>query len=222
MGSSDVFPHDLTLLPESAAWHGPTRTLVVADVHLGKAAAFRAGGIPVPEGDDCNDLARLATLVGRHQAARLVVAGDLFHAPTGLTPALESRLAEFLTTISIPLILTTGNHDAKLRSLPGGITAMPHLDLTADGPRVVHDPADATLPGRFHIAGHLHPVIRIRDGRRTSLRLPCFWQQPNLVVLPAFGSFTGGATITPARGDRVFTGLRDRIVEIPLQSLAKR
>lgn len=206
--------HSLTLLPESAVWHAPSRTLVVADVHLGKAAAFRAGGIPVPEGDDSHDLARLAALVARHDAARLVIAGDLFHAPAGVTPALESRLRDFLKTIAIPLILTIGNHDAKLRALPADLTAMPRLDLADDGPRVVHDPADAT-PGGFHIAGHLHPVIRIRDGRRTSLRLPCFWWRENLLVLPAFGSFTGGSIITPAAGDKVFTTLRDQVVEIP-------
>lgn len=204
----------LTLLPESAVWHGPTRTLVVADVHLGKAAAFRAGGIPVPEGDDAQDLARLAALVKKHDAARLVIAGDLFHAPAGVTPALESLLAEFLREIAIPLFLTTGNHDAKLRSLPDGFIAVPHFDLAGDGPRVVHDPAAAT-PDRFHIAGHIHPVIRIRDGRRASLRLACFWERENLLVLPAFGTFTGGSIISPAPGDRIFTTLRDQVVEIP-------
>lgn len=205
----------LTLLPESAVWHAPTRTLVVADVHLGKAAAFRAGGVPVPEGDDSHDLTRLAALVKKHDAARLVIAGDLFHAPAGLTPELESRIAAFLTTIAIPLILTTGNHDAKLRALPADLASTPYFDLAGDdGPRVIHDPADTT-PDRFHIAGHLHPVIRIRDGRRTALRLPCFWQKQNLLVLPAFGMFTGGSIIHPAPGDRIFTALRDQIVQIP-------
>jgi len=159
--------HDLTLLPESAVWHAPTRTLVVADVHLGKAAAFRAGGIPVPEGGDADDLARLLALVRKHAAARLVIAGDLFHAPAGVTPALEALVAGFLTNLGVPFLLATGNHDAKLRGLPAGITAAPWVDLTSDGPRVVHDPADATATGRFQLAGHLHPVFRLRDGRRT-------------------------------------------------------
>jgi len=207
--------HDLTLLPEAAVWHAPTRTLVVADVHLGKAAAFRDGGIPVPEGDDAHDLARLTALVRKHGASRLVIAGDLFHAPAGMTPALESRFADFLKHLGIPLILATGNHDAKIRRLPAGIAAATHLDLAIEGPRVIHDPADATAPECFHIAGHLHPVVRLRDGRRTSLRLACFWLRENLLVLPAFGTFTGGTVITPGRGDRIFATLRDQVVEIP-------
>lgn len=204
----------LTLLPEAAAWHSPSRTLIVADVHLGKSAAFRAQGVPVPDGDDAHDLNRLANLVVRENPARLVIAGDLFHAPSGITPELVSLLAGFLEKIRIPMILTLGNHDAKIRTLPAGITDVPHHDLAIGGPRVIHDPADAT-PGHFHLAGHLHPVIRIRDGRRTSLRLPCFWRNENRLVLPSFGSFTGGSIITPIRGDAVFTEMRGQVVEIP-------
>jgi len=212
--SGPVAVKSLKLLPESAVWHARSRTLVVADVHLGKAAAFRAGGIPVPEGDDSHDLARLAALVARHAAARLVVAGDLFHAPAGVTPVLSSRVADFLATIGIPLVLTTGNHDARLRRLPDEIIAVPFLDLAPRGPRVIHDPADAT-PGRFHIAGHLHPVVRLRDGRRSSLRVPCFWRRENLLVLPSFGTFTNGSIIAPAAGEGIYVALHDKIVEIP-------
>ncbi len=204
----------ITLLPDAAAWHAPSRSLIVADVHLGKSAAFRAMGVPVPDGDDARDLARLAALAAREKAARLVIAGDLFHAPSGVTPELESLLADFLAKLGIPLALTTGNHDAKIRALPPGIAATPHLDLSDGGPRVIHDPAEAAAD-RFHIAGHIHPVVRIRDGRRTSLRLPCFWRSGRVLVLPSFGGFTGGSIITPGEGDSVFAAMRGRVVEIP-------
>lgn len=39
----------IDLLPERAAWWPAARTLFVADAHLGKAAVFRARGLPVPE-----------------------------------------------------------------------------------------------------------------------------------------------------------------------------
>src|SRR5687768_1975535 len=51
-------------------------TLFVADVHLGKAAAFRAGGVPVPRGATGADLQRLSALVASTGARRLVVLGD--------------------------------------------------------------------------------------------------------------------------------------------------
>ena len=205
--------HPLLLHPEAAVILEQTGDLVVADIHLGKAAAFRARGIPVPEGDTERDLVRLGNLVQETGARRLIVAGDLFHAPAGVTPEIEACVDAFLTKLDGPLGLVGGNHDAKLRQLPSGLASVPSFESA--GIRFVHDPADVEGP-EFHIAGHLHPVVRIKDGKRTSLRLPCFLLRGNLLVLPSFGSFTGGATIDPQPGDRAFTPLRDRVVEVPL------
>ena len=205
--------HPLLLHPEAAVFLEETGDLVVADIHLGKAAAFRARGIPVPEGDTERDLVRLGNLVQETGARRLIVAGDLFHAPAGVTPEIEACVDAFLTKLDVPLVLVGGNHDAKLRRLPSGLASVPSFE--AAGIRIVHDPADVEGP-EFHIAGHLHPVVRIKDGKRTSLRLPCFLLRGNLLVLPSFGSFTGGAAIDPQPGDRAFTPLRDRVVEVPL------
>lgn len=205
--------HPLVFHPDAAVLLEKTADLVVSDVHLGKAATFRARGIPVPEGDAERDLTRLVNLAAETGARRLIVAGDLFHAPSGITPEIESGVAEFLTKLKIPLVLVGGNHDDKLRSLPAGLSSVPSFE--SGGIRFVHDPADVEGPA-FHIAGHLHPVVRIKDGKRTSLRLPCFLLRGNLLVLPSFGSFTGGATIDPQPGDRAFVTLRDRVVEVPL------
>lgn len=203
----------LTLLPEGAVLLAETGTLVVADIHLGKSAAFRARGLPVPEGDTARDFVRLSALVARCGARSLVVAGDLFHAPSGITPELEEALDRFLSEIGIPVTLVTGNHDAKLKSLPAGLTHVPHLDL-GEHLRIIHDPAHAD-GSRLHLSGHWHPVVRIPDGRRTSLRLPCFLHRGNTLVLPAYGSFTGGAIMKAEPGDRMFVALRENVVELP-------
>src|SRR6476469_9316188 len=54
-------------------------TLFIADLHLGKAATFRAGGVPLPRGSTAADLARLTRLIERTSAARLGVLGDFLH-----------------------------------------------------------------------------------------------------------------------------------------------
>jgi len=209
------FPHhpSLRLLPEGALWIGDGKLLVVADVHLGKSAAFRARGLPVPEGDTARDCKRLLDLAHKCGAEQLVIAGDLFHAPSGIDSELETTLAGFLGEIAIPLTLVVGNHDVKIRRLPAGLKSLPHLDL-GESLRIIHDPAHASGE-RLHISGHWHPVVRIPDGRRTSLRLPCFLYRNHTLVLPAFGSFTGGAILSAEPDDRVFVALRDEIVEIP-------
>jgi DNA ligase-associated metallophosphoesterase len=203
----------LFLLPEGAVFLADSASMVVADLHLGKSAAFRARGLPVPEGDTARDLGRMIALAEKHGAARLVVAGDLFHSPTGITPELESALHEFLDNIGIPVSLVLGNHDAKLGSIPSRLHAAEILDL-GNGIMVIHDPAEAHGE-ELHLCGHLHPVVKIPDGKRTSLRLPCFLHRGNTLVLPSFGSFTGGSVLEPADGDRIFVSLRDQVVELP-------
>ena len=203
----------LNLLPEGAVYLVDSRTLVLADLHLGKAAAFRQQGLPVPEGDTSRDLGRVRALVEKCGAGRLVVAGDMFHAPSGITPELVSELTEFLESIGIPVTLVLGNHDTKLRVIPTGFECVRELDL-GSGVSVVHDPADALGTG-FQLCGHLHPIVKIPDGKRTSLRFPCFFNSRNHLVLPAFGTFTGGAIIHPKPEDRVFVALRDQVIELP-------
>lgn len=203
----------IRLLPEGVVFLTDTATLVLADVHLGKSAAFRAKGLPVPEGDSARDFQRLLELSARHHAAELVIAGDLFHAPSGITPELEDALGEFLESIGIPVTLVIGNHDSGVSNLGVNLRAVPHLDL-GDRVRVIHDPADAS-GDLMHLSGHWHPVVRIPDGKRTSLRLPCFLLRGNTLVMPAFGSFTGGAIIRPEVGDRIFVALRDEVIELP-------
>lgn len=203
----------LSLLAEGAVFLTDGSILVVADIHLGKSAAFRARGLPVPEGDTARDLRRLSALGKKCGARHLVIAGDLFHAPSGITPELETALADFIKELSIPVTLVVGNHDAKVAKLPAGLNCVQHLDV-GGGVRIVHDPAHA-VGDTFHLCGHLHPVVNVRDGKRTSLRLPCFIFRNHTLVLPAFGSFTGGAPMKPEAEDRVFVTLRDTVVELP-------
>src|SRR5258708_21848410 len=75
------------LFAERALYWPRGRTLFVADVHLGKAAAFRAGGVPLPGGTTAGDLARLARLIAATRAERLVVLGGFLHAAAGRTDA---------------------------------------------------------------------------------------------------------------------------------------
>lgn len=203
---------DIQLLPEGAAFLPATATLIVADVHLGKSATFRARGLPVPEGDTELDLTRIRNLAHENHARHLVIAGDLFHAPAGVTEDLAELLGSFIGNLGIPLTLIQGNHDAKLSRLPSDLVALPHLDTGTI--RILHDPKDAS-PEHLNIAGHWHPFARIPDGKRTSLRLPCFLFRNNTLVLPSFGSFTGGAIVAPEAGDRFFIPLRGQVIELP-------
>ncbi len=270
----------LQLCAERAVWWPVRQTLLIADPHFGKAAAFRAAGIPVPDGGTAADLARLTRLIERVGASRLVILGDLFHARSG-------RSIETMTAIGawrrqharLDIVLIRGNHDRLAGAPPDewrfacpgeswveGLFRFAHeppVPVAAsdsrddDSPPAVQPPLTklngrdkpaAALPAarskrrqarrraaaarphtgdrdalqRDHqpcsrhiepvFAGHIHPVVRLQ-GRFGGLRAPCFWFQPDCATLPAFGSFTGGHRIVPARGDRVFVVLPDGLVE---------
>ena len=194
----------LHLLPERALWWPAQAALLVADVHIGKAATFRALGQPVPGGTTLSNLHRLESLIIRLGASRLIVLGDFLHAPEARSAALLAALAEWRRRLSgVACIVVEGNHDRRAGDLPGdlGIERVP--DPMALGPFSLSH-GDRRRPGRYALQGHVHPayVLRGRAGER--LRLPCFVFGEGGAVLPAFGDFTGHFSISPGPGDRVF------------------
>lgn len=194
------------------------KILVAADLHLGKSAAFRAHGLAVPEGDTRRDLKRLELLVRENRPDRLVIAGDMFHADSGCTGEIKKMVADFVAQLGVSFTLVSGNHDDKITSLPDTLGTVGQLDLGQI--LIVHKPEDASA-GHFNVCGHIHPVLRIPDGRKTSLRLPCFHLRGNILTLPSFGSFTGGRIIDPEDGDRFYVTHMGSVIEVP-EDLARR
>lgn len=205
------------LLAGRAVWWERRRALIVADTHLGKAAAFRAAGVPVPEVVEA-DLQALGGLIDAMSAEQLVVVGDLIHCATGRTDAvIESVGAWRGERPGLAITLIRGNHDERAGDPPRAwgfeVFNGPHALDGSDGVCFVHDPDRQVCPeGRATIGGHLHPSIVLSDGT-SSLRAPCFWLRPRSAVLPAFGRFTGTLTIRPRAGDRVFVVGDDEVVE---------
>jgi DNA ligase-associated metallophosphoesterase len=222
----------LELLPERAVFWRDRATVLVADCHFGKAASFRRHGVAVPEGDTSDDLARLDRVIAGTAARRLVVVGDFFHSPRGYGPEVMQALLDWRSRHSDLLVtLVPGNHDRALHRLPGGlaleIAPEPHEQ---DGLTFIHDPGQAEIHGggsatgeRASVCGHVHPAIRLGDGRVRGLRAPCFWlKSGGTLILPSFGSFTGHAVIVPRDGDRVFAVAGTRVVEVPAAVLGTR
>jgi DNA ligase-associated metallophosphoesterase len=210
---------DILLLPGRAALLPASQTLLVADLHLGKAATFRQAGIPVPEGSAQRDLERLYQLVHAHDVRRLVVLGDLFHARSGCTPQVFAEFAAMRSRIDkTSVVLVLGNHDRAVGRLPAslGIDAcVPSLDEPPF--HFVHEPATGvTASDRdlFTVAGHLHPTVSIRSPSGDRLADRCFVAEPSVLVLPAFGSFTGGHRVEPTEGMRLWIARDDGVVDV--------
>jgi uncharacterized protein len=198
----------LELFAAKAAFWPRAKALLVADVHLGKASAFRRSGIPVPEQVTEADLRRLSDLMALRSSDRLIVLGDLFHSRAGLSEAtLNSFVSWRHEHQNLQIDLLVGNHDLQAGPFPNewNIRASKELRET---PFVLAHQA-RLVPGHFGLFGHVHPAVRC-----AGMRLPCFHFASSLGLLPAFGSFTGTHCIGPGKSDRVFAVGDGEIAEI--------
>jgi DNA ligase-associated metallophosphoesterase len=192
------------LLPERALWWPACRVLFVADLHLGKAATYRALGQPVPAGTTRENLARLSALLLHYQPTQLVFLGDFLHAAQARTPSVLDGLAAWRENFTaLDCVLVRGNHDSRAGDPPTSLGIR-----VVDEPFVIGPFAACHHPQRHEtlgvIAGHLHPVLNLRGPGLDYLRLPCFCIEPGLAILPAFGEFTGGWSVSREAGRQLY------------------
>ncbi|MGE5739735.1 MAG: ligase-associated DNA damage response endonuclease PdeM [Betaproteobacteria bacterium] len=193
----------VTLLAERALYWPRERTLFVADVHLGKAAAFRAGGVPLPRGSTAADLARLTRLLERTGASRIVVLGDFIHAKAGRVAALAEAFARWrVQHAAIDVMLVRGNHDARAGDPPAAWNVGCVDEPFALPPFLACHRITQPATG-YALCGHVHPGVRVHGSGEQSARLPCFVLGARRAILPAFGRFTGLADVLPAPRERI-------------------
>jgi DNA ligase-associated metallophosphoesterase len=193
----------LLLLAQKALYWPARKMLIVADIHFGKAASFRALGVPVPRGTTSQNLAALDALMAAHDVGHITFLGDFLHARAAhATATVAAMLAWRLRHPSLKLTLVRGNHDRHAgdpaASMMIGLVDEPH----AVAPFAFCHHPDVDTAG-YALAGHIHPAFLLAT-RFDALRLPCFVVGPRRMILPSFGAFTGGFLITPEAGDAIY------------------
>jgi DNA ligase-associated metallophosphoesterase len=202
---------ELWLLADKAIYWPEQQALLIADIHFGKAAAYRRLGQPVPHGTTADNLARLDALLARYACTRLIFLGDFLHSPQARAPATLARLAAWRSghpTLAITLI--RGNHDVRAGDPPSELGIDVVTEPLLLGPFALqHEPI--AHPDRHVLAGHLHPAFRLRGRGRQSLRLPCFCIGGRVSLLPAFGRFTGMHDVDAEPGRRLYVVGEDSV-----------
>ena len=191
----------LTALPSGALWWASERLLVVGDLHLGRSErTARLGGALLPPYETRHTLERLEAEVAETRPAILVLLGDSFDDTEAALELSEEALERInLLAAGRRLVWIAGNHDPGHLSLPGeNVHAYRHQSLTF---RHIAEPN-----GRAEVSAHFHPKARLTlRGQRISR--PCFLVDDNRVILPAFGTYTGGLDIShPAFDDLMGEG----------------
>ena len=172
-------------------------TLLVADLHLEKGAAFAARGMMLPPYDTRSTLQRLAACLDHFSPRRVVALGDSFHR-SELAGRLSADDREELAALQQgrDWYWILGNHDPDLPESIGGFVCR---SLMIGGITLCHQPSLSRAP---EIAGHLHPVARIAR-RGEGIRRKCFATDGHRLVMPAFGAYAGGLNVL----DEAFSSL---------------
>jgi DNA ligase-associated metallophosphoesterase len=210
----EVAGERVALLAERALFRPSVSALYVADPHWGKAATFRAAGVPVPGGTTAEGLARLSRALERTGAARIVFLGDLFHAREGKAAKTLELLAAWREGHRhVAMTLVRGNHDRRAGDPPPQLAIEPCDPPCLASPFVLaHHPVES--PAGYVLAGHVHPSVTLLGRGRQRQRLPCFHFGARVGILPAFGAFTGTADVDVAPGDRVFVVAGDEVLPV--------
>lgn len=184
----------------SGALYWPAeKALIVADLHLEKGSSFAKGGQLLPPYDTRETLLQLAKAIDQFGARTVIALGDSFHdrqAAERMNP--NDRETLRIMQEDCEWIWVTGNHDPEFADWLGGFV-LPEIKV--EGLTLRHQPLGAWTT--HEIAGHLHPAARIsRDG--FTLRRPCFIGNGLRLVLPSFGSYTGGLNVLDKAFDPLF------------------
>lgn len=213
----EILGQHLLLLPQKAIYWKEEKTLIISDLHFGKAAHFRKAGIAVPNGNITADILLLGKLIQKYLPETLIFLGDLFHSDFNSDWNLFSNWRKLHPTLKI--ILVKGNHDI----IPSNYYSTLGIEIINKelylGPfEFAHHPfslnQEISENHPYRICGHLHPGIRLAGKGRQTATLSCFFFSKNQAILPAFGSFTGNFMIKPTEKDHIFCVVRNRIMSI--------
>lgn len=195
---------ELWLLAEKAVYWPARQCLLIADAHFGKASAYRSLGQPVPQGTTTENLQRLDRLLSTLPCTQVIFLGDFLHGPGSHASGTLSALRTWRARHSdLPMTLIRGNHDKRAGDPPADLRIEVVAEPLLMGPFALQHEPDAHATHHV-LAGHVHPVYRLRGKGRQSLRLPCFQIGTQVSLLPAFGAFTGGFAVEQANDRRIY------------------
>lgn len=202
----------LWLLPEKALYWKKRNTLLVADLHIGKAGHFRKNGIPVPDQVNRSNLENLTGLLEQTGAERLVILGDLFHSKMNNEWQALVKWRKKYHRLDISLVI--GNHDILNEEHYRSINIRLFKRMLLAPFLLVHDIDELKREEveNYILSGHIHPAVQLKGAGRQSMKLPCFYFGKRQGILPAFGAFTGTHIIKPTDKDHIFMIVNSGVV----------
>ncbi|MFC3908318.1 ligase-associated DNA damage response endonuclease PdeM [Legionella dresdenensis] len=204
--------HELILDANACLFWPAYQILIVSDLHLEKGSFLARHGSPLPLHDTLDTLLRLQAMVEYYQPKILVSLGDNVHDWQGLKRMLPEH-RQLLAAISAKVVKwlwIIGNHDQNELSAPELAAISCVNDHVIDSIILSHDKLAGDV---YQIIGHYHPCATIN-----AVRGKCFAFNQKTLVMPAFGSYTGGLDIASLAFEQAI-GEKSRVCLIHRQKI---
>ncbi|MBS0565375.1 MAG: ligase-associated DNA damage response endonuclease PdeM, partial [Proteobacteria bacterium] len=179
----DLCGAGLAALASGALFWPDEGALILSDLHLGRSDRIaRLGGALLPPYEVTDTLRRLQADLAATAARQVICLGDSFDDPAAADLAGEHRRRLARLMAGRRWVWIEGNHDPGPlgpggehgRELRLGPLTFRHVARTGGG-----------TPGE--VSGHFHPKLRLAGQTR-----PAFLCDGARLILPAYGTYTGG------------------------------
>jgi len=201
----DLLDNKLELFSDKVILNQTNKTLIISDLHIGKAEHFRKNGIPIPTKMGEKDLSLISNLLDVSGSKHIIFLGDLFHADLNTSITYFKDWLSNHTDVKFDLII--GNHDVLPKSTYLDLNMSLYQTLTMNNLKFQHHPPSdehQISETEYILCGHVHPAVYLSGKNRKGERLPCFVFKKGYGILPAFGSFTGKYNIEPSPEDVIY------------------
>lgn len=176
----------------SGALYWPSQKLLcVSDLHFGKAQRYaQHGASPLPPYEVHETLERLEKDITQTKPETLICLGDSFD-HLGASDDLDHQARDWIARLQRGLswIWIEGNHDPDPTGHGGS-----HLKDCGIQPLIFRHISQADDGASGEVSGHYHPKATIKTKGRAITRR-CFIVDSSRLVMPAYGTYTGGLSV---------------------------
>lgn len=168
--------------------------LVFSDLHFEKGSFLTQFAHPLPRFDTTDTIKRMANIIEEYEPKQLICLGDSFHdmnAGKRMQADDIGAINELVSGVD-KWVWVLGNHDPEVPQALHGMRA-PYFKL--NNILFVHEPetlgVEKFTDCEAQVIGHFHPksTHKLKERKVTG---KSFLLGNNLMIMPAFGKYTGG------------------------------
>ena len=207
------------LMFEGSIYWVNKKILILADLHLEKGSYFHSKGQFISPYDTIESIRKLELCIEKTNPSKIIFLGDTFHDKYSIKRMDSSNIKRLKRIFNnFECFLIKGNHDEDLIS-----DFLSFNDYIMINEIVFTHKKDHSK--RFEISGHFHPIAFF-NYKGIKIKNKCFIFTKNKIILPSFGTFTGGMNVKEINFEienkkeiNIFMIMKDKIINLDFESI---